>query len=235
MKVESDAVHPMGLVRTRDWLGRFLGSRGLDKPDSSPIYAYRCNDSEFGELGALIRSKTRLPIIADRLSPSDCALFCLYSAEWWRRNHESGPWKWEGILESVGWSGTPIGKLYPIVREGLHFWNRDLLKTPDHNLFLVTLACEGGLPLRLLRKETAHLRIFFRDSLEEFHYFHRSGETSATIVARVGDRLPRSLRQPVVYQLAGSLVQRIWELQQTIGESKTPVEDLDRLEPEWRN
>jgi len=37
-----------------------------------------------------------------------------------------------------------------------------------------------------------------------------------------------------VYQLAGSLVQRIWELQQTIGESKTPVEDLDRLEPEWR-
>ena len=27
---------------------------------------------------------------------------------------------------------------------------------------------------------------------------------------------------------------KIWELQQTVGESKTPVEDLDRLEPDWR-
>jgi hypothetical protein len=114
----------MGLQRTRDWVAQFLGSRGLEKPDGSPIYAYRCNDSEFGELGVLIRSETRLPIVADRLSVSDCGLFCLYSAEWWRRNHESGPWKWEGILESMGWSGTPIGKLYPIVREGLHFWPR---------------------------------------------------------------------------------------------------------------
>jgi len=122
------------------------------------------------------------------------------------------------------------------VRRGLDFWKRDLLRTKDErNLFLVTLACEGGLPLRLLRRDTARLRTFFRDSLEEFHYFHKSGETPAVIVARLADRLPRSLRHEVVYQLAGRLVQKTWELQQKLGESKNPVEELDRLEPGWRD
>ena len=126
----------LGLERTRDWLGRFLGGRGLEKPDHSPIYAYRCNDAEFGELGVLFRSVTRPPIIADRFSIPDCALFCLYSAEWWRRNHESGPWKWEE-LESINGQHPDRQVALPIVREGLHFWNRELLKTSDHNLFLI--------------------------------------------------------------------------------------------------
>ena len=225
----------MSWLGTRSWCKRFFDGRGLTGSQRCPLYAYRTTDGEFEELGGQIRLVSRPPINPDRLSSEDCALFCLYAAEWWRRNHEAGPWKWEGILEAINWGGTPLNKLYPIVRSGLHYWKRDLLRTKDErNLFLVTLACEGGLPLRLLRRETARLRSFFRDSLEEFHYFHRSGEAPAVIVARLGDRLPRSLRHEVVYQLAGSLVQKIWELQRKVGDSKTPVEDLDRLEPGWR-
>jgi hypothetical protein len=226
----------MSWLGTRAWLRQFFEARGKQTSIGSPLYAYRTNDSEFAELRSLIRTVSRQPVNPDRLSQDDCAVFCLYAAEWWRRNHEAGPWKWEGILEEIAWAGTPLLKLYPIVFRGLEFWKRNLLRTRDErNLFLVTLACEGGLPLKLLGKESARLRTFFREALEEFQYFHRSGETPAAIVARLSERLPRSLRQEIVYQLAGTLVQRIWELQQKLGDSKNPVEALNRIEPNWRD
>ncbi len=31
-----------------------------------------------------------------------CALFCVFAAEWWRREHVLGPWSWDGIKEAVG-------------------------------------------------------------------------------------------------------------------------------------
>ena len=50
-----------------------------------------------------------------------------------------------------------------------------------------------------------------------------------------GWRLPRSLRQDVVYELSGRLVEKIWVLHKLIGESPTPVETLDKNFPDWRD
>lgn len=125
------------------WLSRFLERRSLDHPESDrPLYSYRCSEHEFEELGEVLRSGTRPPVgYYSRVTRAGAALFCLYAAEWWRRTHEGGPWKWAGILAGAGWEGTPFPRLYEVVEEGLGYWHRALLRVGPNRGFLVTLAC----------------------------------------------------------------------------------------------
>lgn len=142
--------------------------------------------------------------------------------------------KWETILEDISVEWMPLSQLYYLVELGLQFWQRRLLTTGAGRAFLLTLACEGGLPLNLVHKEGAKLRNFFKALLEEFQLYRRAGLCPEQLAENVRDRLPKSLRQPVVYTLSGQLVDAIWKLQAQVAGSKTPLTDLDRLDPEWR-
>ena len=71
-------------------------------------------------------------------------MFCLYAAEWWRRNYSSGPWSWDGIYESIGWQSVTSHERSERVANGLKWWKRTVFKREGRNLFLVTIACEGG-------------------------------------------------------------------------------------------
>lgn len=150
-------------------------------------------------------------------------LSCLYAAEWWRRHYSGGPWKWETILEDVSVEWMPLSQLYYLVELGLRFWQRRLLTTGAGRAFLLTLACEGGLPLNLVHKEGAKLRSFFKALLEEFQLYRRAGLSPEQLAENVRNRLPKSLRQPVVYALSGQLVDAIWKLQAQVGGSSTPL------------
>ena len=210
--------------------GQFLEKRGLSRPDGRPLYAYRCKPDEFDELaGSLHRCSER------SATAFEFGLFCLFAAEWWRREHWSGPWKWAGILESVGLDGVSFPRLYRIIEIGLGYWRRPLLHIGTGRGFLITLACEGGLPLQLVRCEGAKLRHYFEALLDEFHLSRERGEDPAVLADKVAGRLPPSLRHEVVYRLGGDLVNTIWELRSAIGNSKTPVRDLDVVQPRWRD
>ena len=218
------------------WLTRFLQKRDLERPDSAtPLYAYRCSDAEFNELADVLRSGTRPPVgYYERVTRVGAALFCLYSAEWWRRTHERGPWKWAGILEGVGWGGISFPRLYEVIEEGLGYWRRPLLRVGPNRGFLVTLACEGGLPLRLVTSEGTSLRYYLLAVLEEFQLYGSAGYTPEELAARASELLPRSLRQDVVYRLSGQLIDEIWQLQRKVGGASAPVRELDRTDPGWR-
>jgi hypothetical protein len=114
-------------------------------------------------------------------------------------------------------------QLYYLVELGLRFWQRRLLTTGAGRAFLLTLACEGGLPLNLVHKEGAKLRSFFKALLEEFQLYRRAGLSPEQLAENVRNRLPKSLRQPVVYALSGQLVDAIWKLQAQVGGSSTPL------------
>ncbi len=60
------------------------------------------------------------------------------------------------------------------------------------------------------------------------------GVPFSTLAERVQDRLPRTLRNQVVYELCGSLAAEIWRLQEIVGEARDPVVELDRHHPGWR-
>ncbi len=218
---------------SQQWLIAFLDSRSLEAPDGRPLHAYRTTSAEFDELGEIVRQSATSTGARD-LSLVTARALCLFAAEWWRRNHEGGPWKWEGILSDSGLEEESFQHLYPSFEAGLKWWKRELLRDNRGRIFLVTLACEGGLPLRLVRREGASLHVFFRHLLEEFHIFCHTGIPAEDLAEGLQRHLPKSLRHAVVFELGGRLVTSIWDLQERVGDASDPISFLDSRHPEWR-
>ncbi|NJM13651.1 MAG: hypothetical protein HC889_18940 [Synechococcaceae cyanobacterium SM1_2_3] len=101
--------------------------------------------------------------------------------------------------------------------------------------FSVTIACEGGLPLRLLQRENAHLAQFFRIVLDHYCRSGQGGVDAAKLFAQQqAPYLPRSLRHDPVFHLAAALIAKIGELQAHIGTATDPIAVLDSKVSDWR-
>lgn len=189
--------------------------RGLD---GRPLYAYKLRDGEYERLKVAVREQ--MPG-AGRDDRRFAAMFCVYAAETFRRRHAGGPWTWETVLDGIG--PTPNYQAICVwVEQGLQHFKRPLLRSRSGDReFLVTLACEGGLPLRLLHKENAHLSRYFRELLTAYHRERHTPGCDATDIARqVAARyLPASLRHDVVFKLSGDLIQSIVQLQEQVGDA----------------
>jgi hypothetical protein len=149
----------------RTLLLKLLRRCGLSAPDGRLLCLYRCTDEEFRELTGVLRDAAHVHWQIWPTQERACLpmCFCLYAAEWWRRNYESGPWAWHDLLEASGLGATiPRQRLYRIVHRGLTGWKRQMLSVAGQRAFLVTLACEGGVPLKLLHRDGTHLHRYFR-------------------------------------------------------------------------
>lgn len=223
------------------WLRSFLSARGKNAPDGIPLYAYRCDNGEFDELQAYLAAcLPEMEWSTRPIGPLTSQAFCLWAAEWWRRNHEGGPWRWEDLLAAAGAGFLGTGnagyaRLCTSVGTGLRGWKRPILRTSTGRAFLVTLACEGGLPLRLVMREQGSLRRYFKALLEEIRVCAAAGIPVGEIAERSSGYLPKGLRHEVVYTLCGELVAKVWQLQALVGATQTPVADLDRLRATWRD
>ncbi len=220
-------------MHPHDWMKAFLGRRDLAKADSRPLYAYRCTFDEFEGLREVVRNALGGMHLWNLPWGTESAL-CLYVSEWWRRNHDGGAWKWSRVLASIGIDRSFV-EFYPSFEKGLREWDRDLLRRGGKRMFLITFACEGGLPLQLIRRDNSALRRYFRRLIEDYEVFRRSGVPARELAAQMGSYLPGSLRQDVVFELGGQLVEKIWGLQKFVGNTRTPVKDLDRMKPDWRD
>ncbi len=219
-----------------NWLTKFLFAHSRQTvPDGRPLYAYKMRDATYTNLRdhfhqiLLWDSNGEL---ASRFPP----IFCLYAAETFRREHAEGSWTWETVFRPLGVDAPSHQQIADWVEKGLKWWRRPLLRGKDSSRrFLVTIACEGGLPLRLLQRENNHLTQFFRTVLESYYRSGQGGEAIAETIARQqAHRLPRSLRHEPVFHLAATLIAKIGELQSRIGESTDPIATLDQKVPDWR-
>lgn len=213
----------------------FLGTR----PDGRELYRYRLTKAQYDELrDSLRRDLERTGLV--RANDATCALFCVFAAEWWRREHERGPWTWEWIKEALGVASAPYSALAQAVDRGLRVLQRPLLTSFGERQRLITVACEGGLPLRRLQVAGARLPVFFRDVLEHLEAVGMSGledpDELEAIASRYDHRLPRSLQRSIVHRLVGELVGRAWSLRRSLPEgTDNPVSALDASEPGWRD
>ncbi len=183
------------------------------EPDGRPLYAYKWHDKYYERLKAKVRAQ--MPgALRGRADRRFAAMFCVYAAETFRRRHAGGPWAWDTVFDEIG--PTPdYQAIWAWVEKGLQHFRRTLLRSRNGDReFLVTLACEGGLPLRLLHKENAHLSRYFRELLTAYHRERHIPGCDATDIARqVAARyLPASLRHDVVFNLSGDLIQSIERL-----------------------
>jgi hypothetical protein len=205
--------------------------------DGRPLYAYKWLDREYNRIKEQVGAE--MPkALRSMESYHFSSMFCIYAAETFRRRHESGPWAWDTIFGEIGYATPDYQLIYTWVDKGLRHFKRDLLKNyRGDRLFLVTLACEGGLPLRLLHRQSAHLNRYFRELLTAYHRQRHMPECDTSEIARqVAARyLPSSLRHDVVFQLSGDLIQSVVKLQEQVAEAPDPIASLDHTHPQWRD
>ncbi|WP_318557059.1 STY4851/ECs_5259 family protein [Geobacter anodireducens] len=213
-----------------------LKRHNLSDADGRMLCKYRCSEIEYENIQAELRDIIRFRNGHLNGSTLEVAAFCLYASEWWRKNYDSGHWTWNGILVSLGLDADYNRiDLYEPVRKGLKFWKRGLLTVGDRNAYFITLACEGGLPLKIIHREGYnYLQQYLKALLNEFRVYGRGEISSFELAGRIGSRLPMGLRQKPLFQLCGELIEQVWNLQHSIGDTSTPIEDLDRTQPSWR-
>lgn len=219
-----------------DWLTRFLFTYTRQTiPDGRPLYAYKMSDTQYADF----RGHFHQLLLWDpqgRSAKRFAPIFCLYAAETFRREHAEGVWKWETVFRPLGKEAPPQIQIGDWVEKGLKWWRRPLLRSANGSReFLVTIACEGGLPLRLLQQENTHLTQFFRTVLDSYYRTGQGDVDAAVLIARQhAPRLPRSLCHETVFHLTGSLIAKISTWQPLIGEAADPVAALDAKFPDWR-
>ena len=175
------------------------------------------------------------------LKREEAAAFCLFAAEWFRRYHREGPWKWDTILvDGLRLDGRPRltfrRELDEVTRQGMAWWGQPIIRTPSSHRYLATIACQGGLPLQVLRNHGATLRRYFRDVLRQYEKYR---DLSAVSLAEELDYvLAPTLRQEVVYELTGNVDRGDLEASTAIAGGRNAGVDrmayLDQKVPEWR-
>ncbi len=86
----------------------------------------------------------------------------------------------------------------------------------------------------LLHEAGTTFHLYLKRLLREYRLLHSSGVASGELAIRAGNDLPRGLRRDSVYQASGRLIEEVWKLREKIGETSTPIRDLNLLEPDWR-
>gem|GEM_PF-1573520 len=131
----------------REWLRGLRDARNLVRPDGRPLYRYRITDHEFQHARRILGQVARL----GRLEEPDLrsgALFVAYCAEWFRRESTSTSLKWDAIDPAL-FPQVPYQSKQKLTELGLQYWGRDLRRSQHGREFLLTLALEGGIPVRV--------------------------------------------------------------------------------------
>ncbi len=221
-----------------DWLKQFIFTHTrISIPDGRPLYAYKCTEKKYLELKSMVL-KLLLADLKNESTRQVPAIFCLYAAETFSREHTCGIWTYRTIFDSLEMDIPEQSVITNWIERGLNWWCRPLLhRKSGDNLFLVSIACEGGLPLRLLENDSAAINHFFRSILENYHAMGCGGLEAAQQIAFLNAyRLPPGLRQDVVFRLSGELISSVVELQTKyeIGCVQNPIAVLDEKDSNWR-
>ena len=212
-------------------LNDVLRASGLQRADGRPLYAYKVSNPQLGWLARALRPALEQGSV---LEVEDSAALVLFGAERFCARHETGHWRWETALDEVlpaGWK--PDSRFYQAVARGLAWWRREIVVVRGTREFLVTVACEGGLPLSLVRREGTALRNYFGRLLrtrEEFPALDK--DESAKSLSYL---LPPTLAVDPLLTFAAHLIDAVAELRKEVRDDPDPIEALNRRVPDWRN
>ena len=226
-------------MQKSDFLDRFIFSHTNNiHPDGRPLYAYKCREEEYDQIKSMANALFQLfHSKNNRWSPRQEALLCIFASETWRRYHAGGAWKWEVVFNEINLDVPDHNWLSRSIETGLQWCQRPLLHNlQEHREFLITIACEGGLPLRLLQRENAHLKRYFRQLLISYHSESTSPSFNGVALARgLACHLPRSLHHDIVFTLSAELIHRIIALQDLVPDAIDPIAALEKQDKNWRH
>jgi len=226
---------PEGPVRA--WLAEFFQRRGIKGPDARPLFRYRLTDLEFDKSGTLLRELHH----KGRLEKPDLragALFVIFGAEWFRRKADNAFHVWDrlapDILSEIPWTAKR-----DLTQLGLRYWQRPLRKSDHAREFLLSIALEGGFPVRVLAEGgrswlRSYLNSVMRRSLS---VPEEAGDAIWTIASEEKGLLREGYRDQDFIELCADLVSTIlrWRRRaEAEAEGIDPVILLDQKYPHWR-
>lgn len=173
-------------MNQNNWLIQFIFTHTRKTtPDGRPLYAYKCDDKKYEELKEqLIQQLTIVDYRRAFVTNFPC-YFCLFAAETFCREHDGGVWTWETVFKPLIISEPEQSIIREWVEIGLAWWKRPLIKQNGQRRFLTSIACEGGLPLKLLQRNNAAINQFFKATLEGYHNQGYGGLETAERIGRM--------------------------------------------------
>jgi hypothetical protein len=219
-------------------LQQILERNELDEPDGRPIYAYEVTHKEYEVLQEKLKEWSDRP--ARRWSNLAAAAFCMFVAEWWRREYTGGRWSFQGPLCEIGMANwverNRYSQLHDIISRGLDYLGQDLVTLGGNDQYLGTLASQGGLPLNLIREQGNALTRTFSAMFRELRIFG-VGQTSAEELGQAEfHRLPQTYqRAGGLAQLLGEMAIVVWQYANIVEEADQPLNRLDNDYPTWRD
>lgn len=222
----------------RDWLRAFLGARSLTAPDRRPLYRYRMSDGEYDQAKTILRGLAR----SGRLANPDQragALFVSFCAEWFRRESTSTFLRWDSLAPDL-FPAVPYASKQDLTLFGLRYWRRDLRRSASAREFLLTLALEGGFPVRILTEGAGgwlkdYLRSIMRRAIS---WREESGSELLAIAEEERGRMRKSYQHDDFVALCSELVESLLDLRRKAeAENANGIRNstlLDARHPGWR-
>lgn len=221
------------------WLHAFLRARGLSCPDGRPLYRYRMEDGEYEKAKKMLR---RLAGAGHLVEPDSRAgaLFVVYCAEWFRRESASTFLRWDDPAPDL-FPSVPYASKQALSNAGLDYWRRPLRRSAYAREFLLTVALEGGFPVRILAEGARgwlreYLRAIMRRAIA--WRVHRPDEILAIAEEERG-RMRKGYQHDDFVALCSELVTSLLELRRKAeAESAGGVRNsalLDTTHPGWRD
>ncbi|MDO4223154.1 MAG: STY4851/ECs_5259 family protein [Acinetobacter sp.] len=196
-----------------------LSSEIVPPADGRKLYQYRITDQDYQLLREDLKSLKRLPkTVFERKA------FVLYAAEWWRR--ESKEWKWEPLLESLGWDIESItsNERVDLIDKGLRAWKLDIVRTEKVRRAIASLFIQGGFPIQYVTEKDGWLPILLRKSLDA-HMKKEELPLSKEHLQNHSPLIPKSLQEAGEY-----FTEVIKEFCVQVKQMIEGVQDLDQLE-----
>ncbi|MEI7460513.1 MAG: STY4851/ECs_5259 family protein [Pirellula sp.] len=218
-------------------LDSILHRNDLRFSDGRPLYAYRVDSVELEDLKIALASQIKL--VANLRTVKEKAAFCLFGAESFRRHYAGGPYSWDVIFYYLGCDDKTTQYLKRTVREvaddGLRWWKIDVIRSAyDSQFRLKTIACHGGFPNHVLSNNAAILRRYLCDILRSYEQYD---QPISDVVASMNSLLPETINQPVVHDLAATLVTSLAILRRTSESANerglSRRDYLDQFDPGW--
>ncbi|MBK9081154.1 MAG: hypothetical protein IPL88_03265 [Rhizobiales bacterium] len=221
-----------------DWLQAFLGARKLPRPDGRPLYRYRMADGEYEHAKKILR---RLVSVGRLLEPDSraAALFVAYCADWFRRESASTFLRWDDPAPDL-FPSVPYVSKQALTTSGLEYWRRPLRRSVHAREFLLTVALEGGFPVRILAEGARgwlkdYLRAIMRRAIA--WRVDRADEILAIAEEERG-RMRKSYQHDDFVALCSELVASLLELRKKAeAESRDGIRNsafLNAKHPGWR-
>ena len=169
----------------------------------------------------------------------DAPFLVLWASAWFRREYSGGTRKYRELGAAIG-ATLEEREWPPLIEHGLKWWKRPVVKRASGRHWLLTIAVEGGFPVRVLQAGEGWLPRYLNEVVGRLLGFtdDPSSNDAFAMADAAKEGLRDTYRQEAFIALAADLALAIVKLRriaEATASSLAPSAVLDQVRPGWRD